>query len=333
MADGNVDGAAGRSYTKDLQLLVVGDASLDFVVRVPHIAGPDNKAIGQFAGVYGGGMSANLAAAAARHGAETALITKVGCEPEAQEALDDLERLGIDTGAVLVDQARRTWTCFIQLDESGEKALVGADTGAKLPSLGEIDMSVVERARLVAPLADDLEWAAAIAERADSAGAEVAIDLEPDAIEPGDARLESLLKLSAIVFVNRDSAHKLGDSVEAAAKLLLSKGVRIAIVSLGAEGAYCATNAGESFTVKVATAVKAVDTTGAGDALAGTFLAGYLAGLSARECLTQAVEASAACVQQLGSRTYLELNTPRPAAFVEHGIPGTTSDMEENNAN
>lgn len=79
------------------RLVVVGDASIDYFVQVPHIAGNDNKAIGSLSGVYGGGMSANLAAAAARHGIAVDLITKTGAGPDTDAALAELNRLGVSS--------------------------------------------------------------------------------------------------------------------------------------------------------------------------------------------------------------------------------------------
>src|SRR5699024_8108828 len=119
-------------------LIVVGDTSIDHYVQVPHLASSDNKAIGRYLGTFGGGMCANLAAAAA-HGAPTRLITKVGNDAEGAAELRAVTELGVDTSFSVHDPDHRTWMCFVQLDATGEKALVGADTGIKVPHLHEID--------------------------------------------------------------------------------------------------------------------------------------------------------------------------------------------------
>ncbi|WP_419998905.1 carbohydrate kinase family protein [Streptomyces boninensis] len=288
------------------RLVVVGDASIDYFVRVPHIAGHDNKAIGALAGVYGGGMSANLAAAAAQQGVAVELITKTGAGPDTDAALAELRGLGVSTEHSLRDRRHPTWMCFVQLDPSGEKALTGADTGIKLPEIGEIDASVMAGAAIVAPLADDLEWAAAVAELARERGARVAVDLEPDAFEPDQPEFTRLLKLSDIVFLNAASAAKLapGGSLDAAQRLV-QLGAELVVASEGARGAFTLDRDGVVHRARLRTEVTAVDTTGAGDALAGAFLGALLAGTGVHDSLRRAVAQATHCVTAIGGRTYL----------------------------
>lgn len=317
---------------KQFDLVAVGDSSLDFVVRVPHIAGADNKSIGTFMGAFGGGMTANLAAAAARVGASCALVSKLGFEADARHMLEDLRGIGVDTSAVVVDRTRRTWTCFIQLDDTGEKALVGADTGTKLPELPEVDPAIFANTRMVAPLADNLSWAIEIAERAKAAGSEVAIDLEPDAFEIGMPEFERLLGLSTLVFANRDATSKIAPTPVEAAKYLLSRGPALVVVSQGSDGARAFTDTGQHLSARLVEEVEVVDTTGAGDALAGTFIARYLAGDSPTESLRAAVAASAECVRHLGSRTYIRDGFANGALHVST-TDHNAIDMEGSNAN
>lgn len=287
------------------RLVVVGDASIDYFVRVPHIAGNDNKAIGTLAGVYGGGMSANLAAAAAVHGIDVELITKTGTGPETDEALAELRRLGVSIEHSLRDDQRPTWMCFVQLDPSGEKALTGADTGIKLPLIDELDPAIMAGAGIVAPLADDLVWAAAVAAPAREHGARIAIDLEPDAFEPDQPEFARMIDLSDIVFLNAASAAKLAGEPVAAAERLVRLGVDQVVVSEGAHGAFCLRRGGELLRAQLIGAVDVVDTTGAGDALAGAYLGGLLADAGPGESLRHAVVQATACVTAIGGRTYL----------------------------
>lgn len=292
-------------------LVVVGDASIDHYVQVPHLASSDNKAIGRYLGAFGGGMSANLAAAAATQGARTRLVTKVGTDRDGPAELRALSDLGVDTSYAVQDAAHRTWMCFVQLDDSGEKALIGADTGIKVPELGEIDPRALQGARIVAPLADDLAWAATVAQRAVDGGAQVAIDLEPDAFGPDDPQLHQLLSLTDVVFLNSASALKFHPrSHEQAAAALHDLGPGTVVVGRGEHGAYCSLADGTAYTARAASEVPVIDTTGAGDALAGSFLAGLLHGDSPETCLRTAVEHATACITQVGSRTYLTHPAP-----------------------
>ena len=287
-------------------LVVVGDASIDHYVQVPHLATSDNKAIGRYLGAFGGGMSANLAAAATSRGARTRLVTKVGTDRDGPAELQALSERGVDTSSSVQDTGHRTWMCFVQLDETGEKALIGADTGIKVPRPEEIDPQALRGARIVAPLADDLAWAVRIAQAAVDGGAQVAIDLEPDAFGPDDPRLHQLLSLTDYVFLNSASAKKFHPrSHEQAARTLHHLGPHTVLVSRGADGAYCSFDNGSAFTAHGMADVQVADTTGAGDALAGSFLAGVLQGDPPETCLRAAVAHATACVTQVGSRTYL----------------------------
>lgn len=294
------------STARPADLVVVGDASIDHYVQVPHLASSDNKAIGRYSGAFGGGMSANLAAAAAAEGVRTRLVTKVGTDVDGPAALRVLGDLGVDVSYSVEDATHRTWMCFVQLDDSGEKALIGADTGIKIPQLAEIDPHALQGARIVAPLADDLVWATRVAQRAVDGGAQVAIDLEPDAFGPDDPQLHALLGLTEYLFLNSASAQKFHPrSHEKAADALHDLGPGTVIVSRGEQGAYCSVASGAAFTAHGVADVSVVDTTGAGDALAGSFLAGVLQGHAPETCLRTAVANATACVTQIGSRTYL----------------------------
>lgn len=287
-------------------LTVVGDASIDHFVRVSHIAGRDNKAIGEYLGFFGGGMSANLAAAAASEGIRAQLITKTGADAESHQALKELNGLGVETALSLRDTQRRTWMCFVQLDPTGEKALIGADTGIKAPRINEIDPSALRGSRLVAPLADDLPWATDIARIAKESGADVAVDLEPDAFDRDEPALRSLLAVSDIVFVNNAAARKFDSSGHVgAARAIHGLGPSTVVVSGGAKGAYCSLADRGSFSARSQAGAPAVDTTGAGDALAGSFLGGLLRGILPEQALARAVARATACITRIGSRTYL----------------------------
>lgn len=291
---------------RTVDVLAIGDASVDYVIEVPHIVGPDDKAIGTLRGVFGGGMSANLAAAAGASGGRASLLTVVGADEAGRDAVERLRENGV---AVMTDPHQvpaQTWFCMIQLDPSGEKALVGARTGAKVPALDAVPDDLLRSARVVAPLADDIPWAIDLARRAKAAGARVAVDLESSALDAGPALTETLLGLSDVVFANAGTVRRLtGEGrVAVAAHAMLDAGASVAVLSAGRDGAACFT--GSEAWSAVGPAVDVVDTTGAGDALAGAFLARWIAGAAVEECLAAGVATASLCVEHLGSRGYLD---------------------------
>ncbi|MEV4071930.1 carbohydrate kinase family protein [Nonomuraea fuscirosea] len=297
-----------RVDDRRVDVLAVGDASVDYFVHVPHIAVADDKAIGRLAGVHGGGMSANLAAAASFAGARAALATAVGADDLGRQALDRLAAQGVDVSASVTVPGGHTWFCVIQLDPSGEKSLVGAVTEVKIPAVGQISDELLRTARLVAPLADDLDWAIALAGRAGAGGAKVAVDLEPDAVAGRLDQVRELARLSDLVFCNQRAADVLagGDPARCAA-LLLAAGAGAVVVTRGRAGALCFAP-GQSWSAR-GPEIEVVDTTGAGDTLAGAFTGSWIRGRSLAGSLRAGVAAASLCVGQLGSRAYLDAGT------------------------
>ncbi|MCF6470497.1 carbohydrate kinase family protein [Nonomuraea sp. MG754425] len=293
---------------RPVDVLAVGDASVDYFVRVPHIAVADDKAIGRLAGVHGGGMSANLAAAASFAGARAALATAVGSDEPGRQALDRLAAHGVDVSASVAVPGGHTWFCVIQLDATGEKSLVGAVTEVKIPAVEQISDDLLRTARVVAPLADDLDWAIGLAGRARAGGAKVAVDLEPGAVTGRWDRVRALSRLSDLVFCNQGTVDVLagGDPARCAA-LLLAAGAGAVVVTRGRDGALCF-GPGESWSAR-GPRIDVVDTTGAGDALAGAFTGSWIRGRSLADSLRAGVAAASLCVSHLGSRAYLDAGT------------------------
>ncbi|MDR5700880.1 carbohydrate kinase family protein [Agromyces aerolatus] len=292
-----------RSDRRTLDVLSVGDASVDYFVQVPHIARADDKAIGRLLGVHGGGMSANLAVAAAYCGARTGLITAYGSDDRGARQIEELQSLGVDTSQSIGLPDAEGWFCVVQLDATGEKALVGVETDVKIPRAAEVHDDALRSSRVVVPLADDVPWALDLARRAREAGALVAVDLEPSTVD-GDWRdLEALLGLTEVVFANRATIERVaGGDFERAAETFRRFGARIVVLTDGRRGATCSTSDGSwSASTRVETVA---DTTGAGDALAGAFIGSWIRGADLPSSLRAGVAVSSLCVEHVGARSY-----------------------------
>lgn len=141
----------------------------------------------------------------------------------------------------------------------------------------------------------------AVARSATEAGCELALDLASFEVVAGNRPvIEELLDDHVdLVFANEDEARAWhGDTHGALADL--AGRCRVAVVKLGAEGAWIASG-GEQHHVG-SEQVTAVDTTGAGDCWAAGFLAGYLRGLPLDRCGRLGAMAGAAVVQVAGAQ-------------------------------
>lgn len=321
------DDEADMRDTRRTDLLAVGDASVDYFVSVPHIARADDKAIGRLLAVSGGGMSANCSAAAAYIGACARLITAYGSDEAGGEQLRALSAAGVDTSECVRTADAQSWFCFVQLDPSGEKALVGVETDAKIPDLDAVSDDALRSARIVMPLADDLPWAIALAERARAAGAAVAVDLEPSAVDMQRADLSVLLRLANYVFANRASVELLSNGdFDACATEIQRHGAEVVVLTDGGRGAraYDASNAWSARSRVDAV----VDTTGAGDALAGAFIGAWSGGADLSSALRTGVGVASLCVEHIGARTYA-LAVPSDTPAFDRRLQGVELTQEE----
>ena len=86
----------------DYDLLVVGSANADLVIGVERRPGAGETVLGSDLAVHPGGKGANQAVAAARLGARTALLARVGDDAHGRLLLDSQRAAGVDTVGVLV---------------------------------------------------------------------------------------------------------------------------------------------------------------------------------------------------------------------------------------
>lgn len=254
-----------RSYTYDV--VVVGSANLDLVASVEHLAAPGETVIAHDYAEHPGGKGLNQAVAARRSGARTAFLACLGRDA----AGDVLHRVITDEGieAFVVDVAVPTGRALISVDRDAENSIVVVPGANRHLGIGVIDdhRSILTDTRVVlAQLevsTDAVEAAFAIARLA---GAITILNPAPAApLSP------SLLSLCDIVVPNQTELAQLGGT-----SALLDAGVSTIVTTLGARGIRIVDRDG---TIDVPPyAVRAVDTTGAGDAACGALAAALARG-------------------------------------------------------
>ncbi|PKA33363.1 PfkB family carbohydrate kinase, partial [Streptomyces sp. SM8] len=104
-------------------LLVVGSANADLVIGVERRPAPGETVLGSDLAVHPGGKGGNQAVAAARLGARTALLARVGDDAHGRLLLDAQRAAGTDTTGVLVGGAP-TGVALITVDPSGDNSIV-----------------------------------------------------------------------------------------------------------------------------------------------------------------------------------------------------------------
>ncbi|WP_030170935.1 ribokinase [Streptomyces sp. NRRL S-813] len=286
----------------DYDLLVVGSANADLVIGVERRPAAGETVLGSDLAVHPGGKGANQAVAAARLGARTALLARVGDDAHGRLLLDSQRAAGVDPVGVLVGGAP-TGVALITVDPSGDNSIVvspGAN-GRLTPedvqaAAGLLRASRVVSAQLEIPLETVVE-----AVRNLAPGSRFVLNPSPPRPLP-----EELLRACDPLIVNEHEAkvilggEEAGDSPEDWARALLAHGPHSVVVTLGAQGALVASAEGATRVPSVK--VEAVDTTGAGDAFTAALAWRLGAGASLAEAAAYAARVGAAAVTKRGAQ-------------------------------
>ncbi|WP_406338629.1 ribokinase [Streptomyces sp. NBC_00649] len=285
----------------DYDLLVVGSANADLVTVVERRPGAGETVLGSDLAVHPGGKGANQAVAAARLGARTALLARVGDDGHGRLLLDSMRSAGVDPVGVLVGGAP-TGVALITVDPSGDNSIVvapGANarlTPQDVKAAGALfQASQVVSAQLEIPLDTVAEVVRAMAP-----GSRFVLNPSPPAPLPP----EVLAACDPLIVNEHEARVVLGADVtgepEDWATALLALGPRSVVITLGAEGALVADGAGTHRVPSVK--VTAVDTTGAGDAFTAALAWRLGAGESLVDAAAFAARVGAAAVTKEGAQ-------------------------------
>ncbi|WSS59293.1 PfkB family carbohydrate kinase [Streptomyces sp. NBC_01178] len=295
-------------------MLVVGEVVTDVVARhgSPLAHGTDTKAVIR---TLPGGAGANAACWAVRSGcADVRLLARAGAEAAAWHR-EALERAGV-RAFLAVDQEVATATVIALVDADAERTFL-TDGGAVLrlaaedftPSMldgvgrlhlsGYLLFAPVSRSAALLALRTAVERGVAVSVDPASAGFLGAL---------GPRRFLEYAEGAELLLPNADEARLLTGlpEPEGAAAELSRRFPRV-VVTLGAGGAVVAAGGVVVGRVAAPRVREPVDSTGAGDAFTGGFLAALLAGADDLRAAAEGCRAGAAAVAVVGGR-------PPPAA-------------------
>jgi len=264
-------------------LLVIGDVNPDVVLH----GAPSALAYGQAeqlaegGALTVGGSAAITACAAARLGLRTALAGVVGGDSGGRFMIAELERRGVDVGAVAIREDLTTGLT-VALARGDDRAIVTYPGCIAALEAGMIDAALVRAARHVHASSYFLQPRLApglrgLFEAARSAGATTSLDLNWDPAEQWDGGLADVLPAVDVLFVNAVEAAAVSGAADpsVAATVLAARGP-LPVVKLGPAGALA--HDGCRLVHVSAPAVDVVDTVGAGDTFDAGFLCGRLQG-------------------------------------------------------
>lgn len=310
------------------RIAVVGSYATGLTMKVSRIPGPGETLLGTGYRVDFGGKGSNQAVGCARLGAQVDFIARIGNDSFGDMALTLYREEGIDTTHINRSSGAPTGVGFIVVEEcSGQNSIV-IDPGAnELLTASDVaeDQDVLKSAAVVLT---QLEIPVEAAEAAlAGAGAAGAITI----LNPAPVRVlsTSVLSLVDILTPNESEAKILAGhapdatvDAEAAGRELIRRGVKQVVMTLGENGALLI-NA-SSCTHFPAVQVRAVDTTGAGDA----FNAGLATALAHAAPIEQAVQFAVVIGAMAVTKEGVIPSLPRYREVLEfyelHSLPAPT---------
>lgn len=282
-------------------LTVFGGISWDTVVTVSQFLGPDEKAWAKVVGRFPGGMGANVAAAYAALGGRVALVSAVGRDAAGRSSLATLRELGVDTSMVREGEGS-TFETLAMIDGSGEKAMLLLEP-PDLVAPGDRRIAGLRAgsdALHVAPSRFAPDFADIV--RCHEAGIHTSFDIEPSMLERG-LDFRAYLKVASVIFCGETASTAMAGagSPRQRAQRLVELGAGLAVITRGRDGAVVASR-DETFLERPGMEITPLNTTGAGDVFAGTFLFGLSSGWSTEQCLAAANFAGARCAESYASQ-------------------------------
>jgi ribokinase len=282
------------------KIVVVGSANTDITIQVPRLPKPGETVIGGTLIRSLGGKGANQAVAAARLGGEVTFITCLGKDAFGFECEHTYRSEGIDTRFVVWDEQEPSGVALIMIDSQGENYLAVA-SGANMHLLPEHVDAAEEAIRSASIVVTQLEVPITTTERAVELAQKHGVPVILNPAPPVQAALPATL-LGKVTYLTPnetelDTILRLNGEGETTAQL--SRRMGALVVTLGARGAMVMQD-GAKFEVP-AFAVKAVDTTAAGDAFNGGLAVALGRGFNLPEAVRYACAAGAIAVTRLGA--------------------------------
>ena len=263
-----------------IDVVALGEVLIDFTSKGVDAQGyPTLEA-------HPGGAPANFLAALGKFGAKTVLMGKVGNDAFGKLLLSTLEKAGIGTQGMVVDDNVFTTMAFVTLDEKGDRTFSfarkpGADTQL---CFEELDLSLIEACKVfhfgTLSLTDEPARTATCKAVAYAKEMGKLVSFDPNLRKPlwkdlEDARMQMLwgLQQADVVKISDEEVEFLFgmDPVQGAAHILENYEAALVFVTCGADGCYFSNGKAKGH-VPGLQGLQVVDTTGAGDIFGGSAL-------------------------------------------------------------
>ena len=264
-----VHGGVSLGTMHHAEVMLVGSANVDLVVRTHRFPSPGETLQGTDFHTFPGGKGANQAVAVAKLGGQCGLIAKIGTDAFGEQLLQSLQESGVDTRLVSRVSDCATGVAVITVDEAGQNTIVVAPGTNNLLTPNEVESGLKSVTYAVLLVQMEIPIATVVAASIQAKNKIFILNPAPARPLPDEllARVDYLTPneteteiLTGVLPVDDSSCTK-------AASLLMDRGVKNIVFTLGEKGSFFANRKVARLYPSIR--VKPVDTTAAGDAFNG----------------------------------------------------------------
>lgn len=264
------------------KIAAIGELLIDFVPREKGCALSDVVHFERVAG----GAPANVVTAVSKLGGNGVMISQVGCDAFGTHIIRELEKSGVDTHYVFRTKQANTGLAFVSLAADGNRefSFFRNPSADLYLSAEQMEPAMLEDTAVLHFCSVDLvDWPVRKAhERLIALAKErgVIVSFDPnvrlplwETPEACQQAIREFLPLADIIKLSDEELEFVTgcDNEAAAAKKLLESNCRMLILTKGAAGSSVYTRHAEAH-ISAVSVDEVVDTTGAGDSFAGSFL-------------------------------------------------------------
>ena len=287
-------------------ITVIGSFVVDLTSRTPHMPVPGETVLGRSFKLGPGGKGGNQAVAAARAGSQVNMITKLGNDEFGAIAVKSFKADGINLDYTPITEDYPTGAALILVDDSGENMIVvtlGACGTITREEVFAAEEAIKKSSVVVTQLETSNEAVIAAVELANKYNVPVIFNPAPY----NDNYPRKILPLVTYATPNETEAGYMAglaviddESALLAASKIKQMGVKTVIITLGKRGSLIYQDT-DDYTFVPAFNVKAIDTTGAGDAFNGGLAHAIEKGMEIKEAVRFANAVAAISVTRFGT--------------------------------
>lgn len=291
-------------------IIVIGSLNLDLVVNTRKIPRPGETVMGKDFKQISGGKGGNQADAAAKLGGEVTMIGAIGNDEMGKILKNSLKNDGVNVENVITKPDEPTGIAVIIVEDSGDNSITVAPGANYMLNSKDIENveNVIKKGKVVLiQLENKIDTVKTSLKIGRESGAVTilnpapAVELDEEILKYVDIITPNETELEILTGVKTDSL----ENVEKAGKLLLQRGIKEIVVTLGEKGCmWINSNIVKHYPAYM---VKAIDTTGAGDSFNGALAVSIDNGGDMETSILYAMKVGAMTVTKEGAQTSLPL--------------------------